>query len=131
MSNNQEHTNTDNMENQTQQALEKDSAQYANEVTGAENAAEKDSAGKKPGSTVPGRDEKRIRELAESIYDLDAEVYAQLGSSLGRVFNRDRKRCVVPLEQKGALLDAIFEYASTGTIIDLPPVVSMAFNFFL
>ena len=54
MSNNQEHTNTDNMENQTQQALEKDSAQYANEVTGAENAAEKDSAGKKPGSTVPG-----------------------------------------------------------------------------
>ena len=28
MSNNQEHTNTDNMENQTQQALEKDSAQY-------------------------------------------------------------------------------------------------------
>ena len=33
MSNNQEHTNTDNMENQTQQALEKDSAQYANEVT--------------------------------------------------------------------------------------------------
>ncbi len=26
MSNNQEHTNTDNMENQTQQALEKDSA---------------------------------------------------------------------------------------------------------
>ena len=27
MSNNQEHTNTDNMENQTQQALEKDSAQ--------------------------------------------------------------------------------------------------------
>ena len=94
MSNNQEHTNTGNMENQTQQALEKDSAQYANEVTGAENAAEKDSAGKKPGSTVPGRDEKRIRELAESIYDLDAEVYAQLGSSLGRVFNRDRKRCV-------------------------------------
>ena len=82
MSNNQEHTNTGNMENQTQQALEKDSAQYANEVTGAENAAEKDSAGKKPGSTVPGRDEKRIRELAESIYDLDAEVYAQLGSSL-------------------------------------------------
>ena len=41
-------------------------------------------------------------------------------------------KCVkdLPLEQKGALLDAIFEYASTGTIIDLPPVVSMAFNFF-
>ena len=57
MSNNQEHTNTDNMENQTQQALEKDSAQYANEVTGAENAAEKGFGRKKPGSTVPGRDE--------------------------------------------------------------------------
>ena len=26
-----------------------------------------------------------LQELAESIYDLDAEVYAQLGSSLGRV----------------------------------------------
>lgn len=35
-----------------------------------------------------------LRELAESIYDLDAEVYAQLGSSLGRVFNRDREGCV-------------------------------------
>ena len=35
-----------------------------------------------------------IKELAEHIYDLDAEVYVHLGSSLGRVFNRDRKRCV-------------------------------------
>ncbi len=35
-----------------------------------------------------------IQELAEHIYDLDAEVYAQLGSSLGRVFNRDREGCV-------------------------------------
>ena len=35
-----------------------------------------------------------LRELVESIYDLDAEVYAQLGSSLGRVFNRDREGCV-------------------------------------
>lgn len=35
-----------------------------------------------------------LRELAEHIYDLDAEVYAQLGSSLGRVFNRDREGCV-------------------------------------
>ena len=35
-----------------------------------------------------------LRELAERIYDLDAEVYAQLGSSLGRVFNRDREGCV-------------------------------------
>jgi len=38
--------------------------------------------------------EERLRELAECIYDLDAEVYSQLGSSLGRVFNRDRERCV-------------------------------------
>lgn len=36
----------------------------------------------------------KIRELAERIYDLDAQVYASLGSSLGRVFNRDRDRCV-------------------------------------
>ena len=35
-----------------------------------------------------------LRNLAERIYDLDAEVYVQLGSSLGRVFNNDRKRCV-------------------------------------
>lgn len=35
-----------------------------------------------------------IKELAERIYDLDAEVYCHLGSSLGRVFNRDRERCV-------------------------------------
>ena len=35
-----------------------------------------------------------IKELAEHIYDLDAEVYCHLGSSLGRVFNRDRERCV-------------------------------------
>lgn len=38
--------------------------------------------------------EKMLRELAESIYDLDAEVYVSLGSSLGRVFNKDRVRCV-------------------------------------
>ena len=38
--------------------------------------------------------EKMLRELAESIYDLDAEVYVSLGSSLGRVFNRDHDRCV-------------------------------------
>ena len=41
--------------------------------------------------------EESIRELAECIYDLDAEVYAQLGSSLGRVFNRDREHCVSEL----------------------------------
>lgn len=35
-----------------------------------------------------------LKELAERIYDLDAEVYVQLGSSLGRVFNRDREGCV-------------------------------------
>ncbi|PXX49224.1 cytidylate kinase-like protein [Hungatella effluvii] len=38
--------------------------------------------------------EESLRELAEHIYDLDAEVYSQLGSSLGRVFNRDREACV-------------------------------------
>ncbi|MCI8454700.1 MAG: cytidylate kinase-like family protein [Lachnospiraceae bacterium] len=40
-----------------------------------------------------------IKELAEHIYDLDAEVYCHLGSSLGRVFNRDRDRCVKELVQ--------------------------------
>ena len=40
-----------------------------------------------------------LRELAERIYDLDAEVYSCLGSSLGRVFNRDRERCVTELVQ--------------------------------
>ena len=43
-----------------------------------------------------------IRELAERIYDLDAEVYAQLGSSLGRVFNRDRESCVKVRADAGA-----------------------------
>ena len=43
------------------------------------------------------RDE--IKELAEHIYDLDAEVYCHLGSSLGRVFNRDRERCVNELTE--------------------------------
>lgn len=38
--------------------------------------------------------ELNLRELAESIYDLDAEVYVSLGSSLGRVFNKNRERCV-------------------------------------
>ena len=41
--------------------------------------------------------EDKIRELAERIYDLDAEVYAHLGSSLGRVYNSDRERCVSEL----------------------------------
>ena len=40
-----------------------------------------------------------LRELAERIYDLDAEVYTRLGSSLGRVFNRDRERCVTEIVQ--------------------------------
>ncbi|MGF0019515.1 AAA family ATPase [Sporofaciens sp. SGI.106] len=35
-----------------------------------------------------------IRALAERIYDLDAEVYRNLGSSLGRVFSEDREKCV-------------------------------------
>lgn len=54
-----------------------------------------------------------------------------MGKNSFLLYTSDYK-CIkdLPLEQKGALLDAIFEYASTGTIIDLPPVVSMAFNFF-
>ena len=54
-----------------------------------------------------------------------------MGKNSFLLYTSDYK-CVkdLRLEQKGALLDAIFEYASTGTIIDLPPVVSMAFNFF-
>ena len=32
--------------------------------------------------------EDKLRELAERIYDMDAEVYAHIGSSLGRVFNQ-------------------------------------------
>lgn len=40
-----------------------------------------------------------IKELAEHIYDLDAEVYVHLGSSLGRVFNRDRECCVNELTE--------------------------------
>ena len=42
-----------------------------------------------------------IHELAEHIYELDCEVYANLGSSLGRVFNRDREKCV---DELGELL---------------------------
>ena len=36
-------------------------------------------------------------ELANRIYDLDAEVYRILGSSLGRVFNGSRERSVEEL----------------------------------
>lgn len=43
--------------------------------------------------------DERLRELAERIYDLDAEVYVSLGSSLGRVFNKNRDRCVNELTQ--------------------------------
>lgn len=39
-------------------------------------------------------DEKELRVLAEQIYDLDTKVYQCLGSSLGRVFTKDRERCV-------------------------------------
>ena len=34
------------------------------------------------------------KELAERIYELDARVYAILGSGLGRVFNGQRERTV-------------------------------------
>lgn len=33
------------------------------------------------------------------------------------------------LEEKGLLLDAIFKYHIEGTVIDLPPVLNMAFRF--
>lgn len=49
-------------------------------------------AGQETASAKINRD--TLKELAERIYDLDAEVYVQLGSSLGRVFNRDRRSCV-------------------------------------
>ena len=65
MSNNQEHTNTDNMENQTQQALEKDSAQYANEGNGCGKCSRKGFSREEAGQHGAGSDEKRIRELAE------------------------------------------------------------------
>lgn len=38
--------------------------------------------------------DKKIRELAEKIYDLDTDVYEHLGSSLGRVFNGSKERSV-------------------------------------
>ncbi|MCD8220672.1 MAG: cytidylate kinase-like family protein [Clostridiales bacterium] len=41
----------------------------------------------------------KIKELAECIYDLDAEVYSQLGSSIGRVYTRDREHCVNEIER--------------------------------
>lgn len=34
------------------------------------------------------------------------------------------------LEEKGMLLDAIFEYAIFGTVKELPPVISMSFSYF-
>ncbi len=36
-------------------------------------------------------DTKKLEELAEPTYDLDAEVYRILGSGLGRVFNSSRE----------------------------------------
>ncbi|MCI8293918.1 MAG: cytidylate kinase-like family protein [Hespellia sp.] len=38
--------------------------------------------------------EKNLRELAGRIYNLDEEVYKELGSSLGRVFNGEREHCI-------------------------------------
>ena len=42
---------------------------------------------------------KEIRDLAEKIYNLDSEVYEVLGSSLGRVFNGDKERCITDIMQ--------------------------------
>ena len=39
-------------------------------------------------------EEKNLRELAGRIYDLDEEVYRELGSSLGRVFNGKKEDCI-------------------------------------
>lgn len=41
--------------------------------------------------------EEELRVLAERIYELDTKVYEHLGSSLGRVFTKDRERCVEEL----------------------------------
>lgn len=41
-----------------------------------------------------GKEEKNLRELAGRIYDLDEEVYRELGSSLGRVFNGKKEDCI-------------------------------------
>ena len=38
--------------------------------------------------------EKKYMELANRIYDLDAEVYASVGSSLGRTFTGDRENTI-------------------------------------
>lgn len=39
-------------------------------------------------------EEKELRKLAGRIYDLDEEVYRELGSSLGRVFNGKKEDCI-------------------------------------
>ena len=39
-------------------------------------------------------EEKNLRELAGRSYDLDEEVYRELGSSLGRVFNGKKEDCI-------------------------------------
>ena len=39
-------------------------------------------------------EEKDLRGLAGRIYDLDEEVYRELGSSLGRVFNGKKDDCI-------------------------------------
>ena len=38
--------------------------------------------------------EKKYMELANRIYDLDAEVYDSVGSSLGRTFTGDRENTI-------------------------------------
>lgn len=44
-----------------------------------------------------GKKKDMLRELAGKVYDLDVEVYEKLGSSLGRVFNQERERCIKDL----------------------------------
>ena len=49
-------------------------------------------------------EEKNLRELAGRIYDLDEEVYRELGSSLGRVFNGKREDCIEETVRSGIRL---------------------------
>lgn len=50
-------------------------------------------------------DANKLRELAGRIYDLDAEVYEELGSSLGRVFNGKKEDCVEETYQMMQILN--------------------------
>ena len=69
-----------------------------------------------------------LRELAERIYDLDAEVYTRLGSSLGRVFNRDRERCVTEIVQLMMQRDSVIAFISSVTYQKTEDLVPFLFE---